>query len=460
MKISKLAGLSLIAGIAAIGLNSVASAQDAAAPAKPQLTLDQVLQAIRKERSDVGAENRQREQRFVQQRNQQQAELNRLRGQVSAAEAESLRLEGVMAANSEEIDRLDADLADKQGEFQELFGAARSAASDLKAQLDRSIITAEFGGRASELQEIAQTASLPTETQLRYLADTMLSQIVEQSKTSKFTADVALADGSKASRDITRIGPFVAFSDGKYLTYDNDQQQLKFLARQPDGSATGAARRVEGASGSGFVEATIDPSLGTLLGLIVESPTPMERLAQGRQVGYIIVSIAILGTILGIFKWVTLTLTSGAVRGQVRKQKASKGNPLGRVMLAYENTNSRDVETVALKLDDAILKEIPRLEGGLNLIKVLAAVAPLLGLLGTVIGMINTFQAITLYGTGDPQIMASGISEALVTTVLGLIAAIPLLLLHAFASGASRRVTQILEEQAAGIVAEHAEGRS
>ena len=123
-----------------------------------------------------------------------------------------------------------------------------------------------------------------------------------------------------------------------------------------------------------------------------------------------------------------------------------------------ENTQSNDVETVALKLDDAILKEVPKLESGLNFVKVLAAVAPLMGLLGTVIGMINTFQAITLFGTGDPQIMAGGISEALVTTVLGLIAAIPLLLLHAFASGASKRVTQILEEQAAGIVAEHAEG--
>ena len=455
----KLAGLSLIAGVAAIGMSTIATAQETA-PAAPQLTLDQVLQAIRKERSEVGAENRQREQRFVQQRNQQQAELNRVRNQVVAAEAESIRLEGVMEANGIEIDRLDAELADKQGEFQELFGAARSAASDLKAQLDSSIITAEYSGRSSELQEIAQTESLPTETQLRFLADTMLSQIVEQAKTTKFTADVALADGTKASRDITRIGPFVAFSDSKYLTYDGAQQHLKFLARQPSGDATSAAGRVEGASGTDFVRATIDPSRGTLLGLIVESPTPMERFEQGRFVGKVIGAIAVIGTLFGIFKWVTLTMTAGAVRGQVRKQKASKGNPLGRVMMAYENTNSRDTETVALKLDDAILKEVPRLEGGLNLIKVLAAVAPLLGLLGTVIGMINTFQAITLYGTGDPQIMASGISEALVTTVLGLIAAIPLLLLHAFASGASRRVTQILEEQAAGIIAEHAEGRS
>ena len=190
------------------------------------------------------------------------------------------------------------------------------------------------------------------------------------------------------------------------------------------------------------------------------SVSALKRIAQGRSVGYIILGILAFGALLGVYKLVTLWGVGGAVRSQVRRQKASKGNPLGRIMLAYENAQSKDTETVALKLDDAILKEVPRLEGGLNLIKVLAAVAPLLGLLGTVIGMINTFQAITLFGTGDPQIMAGGISEALVTTVLGLIAAIPLLLLHAFASGAAKRVTQILEEQAAGIIAEHAEGRA
>ena len=195
-----------------------------------------------------------------------------------------------------------------------------------------------------------------------------------------------------------------------------------------------------------------------MLSLVVETPNLKERFDQGGPVGRVIGIVTVIGVALGIYKWLTLTMTAGAVSGQVRKKKASKGNPLGRVMLAYENTQSNDVETVALKLDDAILKEVPKLESGLNFVKVLAAVAPLMGLLGTVIGMINTFQAITLFGTGDPQIMAGGISEALVTTVLGLIAAIPLLLLHAFASGASKRVTQILEEQAAGIVAEHAEG--
>ena len=128
-------------------------------------------------------------------------------------------------------------------------------------------------------------------------------------------------------------------------------------------------------------------------------------------------------------------------------------------MQMYAGDRDADMETLQLKLDYAVIKEVPKLEGALNIVKVLAAVAPLMGLLGTVIGMIVTFQAITLFGTGDPKLMAGGISQALVTTVLGLIAAIPLLLLHAFAANASRRVSQVLEEQSAGMVAEYAEGR-
>lgn len=471
MKFVKIAGLSLCAGVAALTLSAIApaAAQDAPEPAAaapaaaapaaaPQLTLDEVLQAVRRERSQSSAENQERERRFLAQRNTQQAELSRVRSQVVAANAESTRLEGVMAANQARLDDLNEQLASKQGEFQELFGAARSAAGDLNAQVEGSLVSAQYPGRGSELQEVAQTETLPTEEQLRYLWEVLVQQVTEQSKVATFEAEVTGADGKPVTRTVTRIGPFVAFSNGKFLTYKSGQGHLEFLARQPAKFATDAARRVENARGEGFHRAVVDPSLGTLLSLIVVAPTTIERIKQGRYVGYTIIIVATLAAFLGIYKWVTLTMTAGAVNAQVRRKKASKTNPLGRVMLAYESARSKDVETVALKLDDAILREVPKLEGGLNLVKVIAAVAPLLGLLGTVIGMINTFQAITLFGTGDPQIMASGISEALVTTVLGLIAAIPLLLLHAFASGASRRVTQVLEEQAAGLIAEHAEG--
>lgn len=462
MKLLKLAGVSLVVGVAAFSLSASAQ-QPAAQPAQPaarQLTLDQVLQAVRKERSESSAENKQREERFLRDRNNQQAELGRVRGQVVAAEAEATRLEAVMETNQAELDKLDQELADKQGEFQELFGAARSAAADLTAQLERSIISAEFPGRADELREVAQTDTLPTETQLRFLWETLVQQIAEQSKVSTFSANVAQPDGTAVSREITRIGPYVAFSGGKYLVYDDSQSQLKILARQPASAVVGGAKAVENAKGDGFTRGFIDPSLGQLLGLIVETPNFRERVDQGGSIGYLTIVLGVGAFIWGIFRWITLSGTVSAVKAQSRRPKASKANPLGRVMMAYEAvSNKNDTDAVATALDDAILKEVPKLESGLNLVKIISNICPLLGLLGTVVGMVITFQSITLFGTGDPQIMASGISIALMTTVIGLVTSIPLVLLHSFASGAANTVAQMLEEQAAGIIAEHADGR-
>ncbi|MEZ5922633.1 MAG: hypothetical protein R3C60_14960, partial [Parvularculaceae bacterium] len=309
MKLFKLAGASIIAGVAAISLGASAGAQDAgaAAPAAKQLTLDQVLQAVRKEHSDSTAENQQREQRFLAERNNQQALLNQVRSQVVAAGQESTRLEGVMADNQKQIDALDQELADKQGQFQELFGAARSAAADLTAQLEGSLISAEFPGREGELREVAQTDTLPTETQLRYLWTTFVQQIAEQAKVSTFDAKVAQANGTAVDEKITRIGPFVAFSGGKYLTYDSKLGQLSFLARQPAGSVVGAARAVENAKGDGFVRGVIDPSLGKLLGLIVETPGLQERINQGGQIGYLTIILGLLAFVWGVFRWVTLS---------------------------------------------------------------------------------------------------------------------------------------------------------
>ena len=189
-------------------------------------------------------------------------------------------------------------------------------------------------------------------------------------------------------------------------------------------------------------------------------PDLNERIEQSGNVGKVIIGLLIISALFGIFRMISLLMTQAAVGGQKRKSSGSKGNPLGRVMLAYEGAKDKDVETMELKLDEAILQETPKLEFGLNFLKLAAGIAPLLGLLGTVTGMIKTFTQITLFGTGDPRIMAGGISEALMTTVLGLIAAIPLLFIHSFAQSFARGVQQVLEEQAAGMIARHAEERA
>lgn len=447
----------LIAGAAALTASPAVLAQGEGAD-QPDLTLDQAVQQIRQERRAVSEQNRQRERGFLQRRNEQRAELARVRREVSQAEAEAARLEGVRNQNEREIQELNTQLTERQGEFSELFGAARSAASDLSEQLKDSLVSAQYPGRSQEMREIAQTDRLPTIEQLENLWFTMLEEASEQSKVVQFDAEVIGTDNQPVQRTVTRVGPFTAFSRGEFLQFVNGR--LKYLARQPGGGHNSAAERVEEYEGDGFVAGVIDPSLGTLLGLVVESPTLRERVDQGGGIGYAIIVVAIFGILLAVYKWIVLTLVANKVQGQVKSDTPSKDNPLGRVMLAYEENRQADIETLQLKLDDAVLKELPRLDSGLNIVKVLAAVTPLMGLLGTVIGMIVTFQAITLFGTGDPKLMAGGISQALVTTVLGLISAIPLLLLHAFAASASRRVGQVLEEQSAGMVAEYAERRA
>ena len=103
-------------------------------------------------------------------------------------------------------------------------------------------------------------------------------------------------------------------------------------------------------------------------------------------------------------------------------------------------------------IDEIIINYSGKIEWGNNWVKFFAAVAPLLGLLGTVIGMIETFQAITLFGTGDPKQMAGGISQALITTMLGLIVAAPLLGMYTYISEKTSSIVQILEEKASHIL--------
>ena len=434
-----------------IGLAAVGFVPNAVADTQPQ-SIDEVLQAMQSERRTVTRENQQREERFQREQATQESELNRLRREVRAAEEEASRLENLRNQLDRDLEELRATLAERQGEFGELFGVARAAAADLNENLADSLISTQFPGRGQALSRMAQSGSLPTIDELEYLWYTMLEEASEQGKVVRYQAPVIRGDNQSAEETVVRIGPFAAFTDQGYLV--PREGTLRYLVRQPGRGAVGAARDVYDFQGPGVTRGLIDPSLGTLLGMVVETPNLQERIAQGGGIGYAIIVVAAFGILLALFRWLMLSITAMRVRSQMRSSTASSGNPLGRIMIAYEDNRTEDLETLQMRLDDAVLKELPRLESGLGVIKVLAAVAPLMGLLGTVIGMIVTFQAITLFGTGDPKLMAGGISQALVTTVLGLIAAIPLLLLHAFASGTARRLGQVLEQQSISLVAE------
>ena len=431
---------------------------------EPASSLSELLQRIRQDSAQISAEARQREQEFLSRRNEQQTLLNQARSRVNALEAEAQRLESQFDSNDARIRELEQDLLEAQGEFGEVFGGARQAAADVLALLETSIISAQYNDRTDLLEEVATSRKLPTREQLNSVWKSLLEEMVYQRETVTFDARIYNAgpDSAPAVVPTTRIGAFTLFvSDGspRFVT-QTDEGNFKVLERQPSNRLVSAARDVANTSSDRLTAGPIDPSRGGLLSLVVESPTLRERIDQGAAVGYVIIGMAILGLAFGFLRLAQLLMTAAAVRGQSRKSTPSKGNPLGRVMMVADENRNKDLQTFELKLDQAIIRESGGLDMGLNLLKLLAAIAPLLGLLGTVTGMIITFQQITLFGTGDPKIMAGGISQALITTVLGLVAAIPLLLIHSFCASASRSVQQVLEEQAAGIVADHAEGKA
>ncbi len=443
-----------------------------AAPASAQISsIGGLLDKVRTDSAKTQQENRDREAKFRQRRDQQASLLSQARGELAALERKARQVQTTFDANQGRIDRLEEQLKAAQGDFGEVFGLARSKAGEFKAILDSSLITSQYPTRTEVLGRVAEAKALPNSDELNAIWQSMIQEIKAQRQVTTYSAAVANVDDG-ASQEVTRVGPFAVFTKagGNFLDYNAASEaggiSLAKLPKQPGGAINGAASDVVN-SGGGLVYAPIDPTRGNLLKSFERVPTVVERVGNpftftrghGGTIGLIILWLAMLGVLFGVFRIVMLLMTSASVNGQKRKAQASKSNPLGRVMMAYDEAKNKDGETVELKLDEAILRESPKLEFGLTILKLGAGIAPLLGLLGTVTGMIKTFQAMMIYGTGDPQLMAGGISEALVTTMLGLIAAIPLLILHSFCASLARGVQGTLEEQSAGIVARHVESR-
>jgi biopolymer transport protein ExbB len=433
----------------------------AAQEAKPAKSLDELLREVQAGRQQEQERNRQREEEFRRQKAEQQALLARAESEVARLEARSAELERVFQENERSLAVLDEQLRGRLGSLGELFGVVRQVAGDTRSVVEGSITSAQHPGRAAPLDAIAQSRKLPTIEQLEDLWYKLQHEMTEAGKVVRFRAPVVLPDGTHEEREVVRVGVFSALSDGEFLVYQAPKEgesegSLALLPRQPGGRFTRAADDFA-ESTEGSEDAPIDPSKGSILGLLVQAPTASERIAQGGAVGYVIVVLGLVGGALAVWRFVALTAVGRSVAAQAKQERGSADNPLGRVMQVYEANPGVDTETLSLRLDEAVMRELPPLERGLTTIRVISVVAPLLGLLGTVTGMIKTFQVITLFGTGDPKMMAAGIAEALVTTMLGLIVAIPLTFLHSLVTDRSKAVTEVLDEQAAGMIARRAE---
>jgi len=420
-----------------------------------------LLKQIEQGQARDSVEAQDREKRFQVARNEQQRLLNNSRAERKREEDRSQKLEDTFATNQQKIVDAREALDKRLGALKELFGVLQTVSGDAQTRFNGSLTNIQYPNREAFLVELgskmASASSLASIQDIEGLWYELQREITEQGKIVKYKTEYATADGERITSDVVRVGVFnLVFEDG-YLQYDSSTGNVTELQRQPDQSQyTNSAEDIIDQD-NGYVGFGLDVTRGGILALLVESPTIMERVNQGGIVGYCIIALGIVGLFIAIWRWLALSKDSKNVTAQLSRQTASKDNPLGRVLSAYDEAKDADTETVELKLSEAALKEMPNLTKGLLFIKVIAAVAPLMGLLGTVTGMIKTFQVITLYGAGDPKLMAGGISQALMTTVLGLCVAIPMVLLHTVVSGQSRKIINILQSQSAGIVAQHSE---
>ncbi|WP_291201196.1 MotA/TolQ/ExbB proton channel family protein [Hyphomonas sp.] len=435
----------------------------AAAPASAQ-TLSDVLAKVRQDANQMSTEDQARLKQFQADTASQAASMATARNALAAAEGRARTLSAEFDANEAALGALEAQVSTLAGDFQEMLGQFRSAAGATMPEIANSVANFDYKDRVAGIAEIAEARVLPNRGQLERLPKAMLQEMIAQSEVKTFTAVVngIGPDGSNAEAELIRVGVFTAATvDGRKFVEvrkgEGSETFLQVFARQPSGNYASSIGSLVNAGEGAVVKAPVDPSKGNLFGILGDLPTFQDRLRHGGEVGYTIIVIAVIGILLGLYKMFMLFTQGAAMRNTAKTRQAGTSNPLARVLEVYESNRSRDIETLELKLDEQILKESPKIEWGLDIIKVFAAVSPLLGLLGTVVGMIITFTAITIYGAGDPKLMADGISTALVTTVQGLISAIPLVLIHAVASSMARSNQQILDEQAAGLVAEKME---
>ena len=422
--------------------------------------LDELLEQTRNTRTRQAQANAAREKEFLANREQQAALLAEAKRERDVAEARSKQLSVQFDANETRLAEQDALLTQRLGSLGELFGVVRQVAGDGTAVMFSSLLSAQYPKRDEFFAELGKSKSLPSIRQLERLWFEIQREMTESGRVASFKTKIVDANGVPTDSEVVRIGSFVAMSEGRYLNYLPSVGSLGVLARQPDTTLTGLARNLQAAEG-GYAKAAVDPSRGVLLTMIVQRPNWMERIEKGEAVGYVIIFVGVLSSLLALYQAFYLIRTRISVRSQLaRLDRPTPDNPLGRVLTAINpdpNTIEEDAELVELRISEAVLREVPRLERFQSFLRLTVAAGPLLGLIGTVIGMIITFQSITESGSSDPRLMANGISQAMIATVLGLGIAIPLLFVNAGLASMSRGVVQILDEQSTGMLAESLE---
>ena len=382
---------------------------------------------------------------------EQNSEHTTIPAQTQQIPAEITALEALLKDKKQQASELQSAYYRKLGQTQELIAVVRNNAEALQTMIAESFMPLLLPHYRTSLSPLLQNDQILEIEHVKTLQRLFIELYKLQAETSFFNTEIILEDGISTMREIVHVGPFTLLYDGELLSYEPSVNRPVVLSESPNPFLLLIADSISKADlDVGFVRAPVDLSQGVVLETLDASLSVMERIWQAGWVAYLISVLGVYGLILVVSKIVLLRQCLRSVDKQRYDTEYDSGNPLGRI-LSIADTSSNAEET-EWQIEQALLREIPLLEWGFGTVKVLIIAAPLLGLLGTVLGMIETFQAISLFGTNDPKIMAQGISQALVTTLLGLYVAIPLLLLYTWAMSYNKEIRNILEHQSAGLL--------
>ncbi|EHU0383407.1 MotA/TolQ/ExbB proton channel family protein [Vibrio cholerae] len=414
-----------------------------------------LVQQATQEKAQQQQHNQQREAGFVQTAQELQAAKAELLAERNRLQKEADQLSSQFSDNENTLARLEETLRLETGSLGEMFGVVRQNAKELQSELDRSVTGVEPRAHQQSIDDVVAAKTLPSMAQLRGLWQAMSEEIRASGQVQ--TTEIQWLNGQGETQTVPalRLGSLGLISEQGYVKWDNARQQALSYQQLPSDFPTFSHIRtlVDG----DVVTMKVDPSRGVLLEQLALTPTLSQRLQAGGVIGNVILVLLGVGLIIALYRGAILATLRQKIKAQLKNPEQPGNNPLGRILAVYNKEQQRSVEALELRLLEAVVDEQNHLETGLSMLKLLAALAPMLGLLGTVTGMIETFQVITQFGNGDPKVMAGGISMALVTTVEGLIAAIPLLLAHNILSAQAEAIRNILEKQGIGLVAQQAE---
>ncbi len=423
------------------------------------LNLEHLLEDIKHDAKEELVLEKKRISTFIENKQEQKILLAKEKNKLAVQNKRSLTLKTIIENNEKLLAIKEAELALKMGDLGEMFGSVRQTSSDFSINFQHSLTASEFPSKLTLFKEFANSQKLPNLEKLKSFWHAMLEEIAQSGNITSYTASIILHSGEKVNQEVTRIGLFSAVSNGNYLEYSKDMNSLIELSTQPSGARQDLAQEFQDSTNE-IKNILIDPTRGTLFEMLNNRPSLLDRINQGGIVGYIIIFLGALGLLVAFYKMLILNLAQVKINKQMLNIKSpTDDNSLGKIADVFYKNQHRSTLDLETKVSEVILREINQIKKGQSFVKLLSAVTPLLGLLGTVTGMIATFQAITLFGTGDPKLMAGGISTALITTVLGLVTAIPLLFSYTYISSKAEAIVSILEEQSIGMLARNLESK-